>query len=582
MAPSNHPKPIRALGVLGLIVIALVAAMIGTSTYLPKLGLDLSGGTTVTLHPVTQKGERAPESAVEQAVDIIRQRVNALGVSEAEVTKQGENIVVAVPGQGQQKVVQQVGQTAQLRFRQVLLAQPVSSGPTKSPSPAQSSGAESSGGNADTAGEQETPSNSRAMSGVLRSGPGSESGAAAGGAAQPSPAPTGGSKLSKQEIMQRLKQQQLAQQGVQQTDDIDKDVLAKFKEFTCKPGASRGRLLDPQAQIVACNKDGTVKYVLGPAEVKGTMVTDAQAALPGQGTTGGWMVTLDFNGTGGTKWADFTTRLSGKQPPRDQAGIVLDGVVVSAPQVQAPITGGETQITGNFGQQEAEDLSTILRYGSLPLNFEKSEIQHISSTLGASQLRAGLIAGGLGLILVAVYSLLYYRALGLVSVAGLVAAMGISYSAVVLLGLGIGYRLSLAGIAGLIVSIGITVDSFVVYFERLRDEIRDGRSPRSAVERSWLRARRTILTADTVSFLAAAVLWVLAVGDVKGFAFTLGLTTLVDILVIFIFTKPLLTVLARTRFFGDGHPMSGLDPARLGAKRGTTPGMRGTTTPREV
>lgn len=617
--PSKHPKPGRPLGILALIIVGLVAAMVGTSTFIPKLGLDLSGGTTVTLHPVTEKGAEAPDRHIQQAVEIIRNRVNAFGVSEAQVTKQGDNIVVAVPGQEQKELVQQIGQTAQLRFRQVLLFQPTGSTPaptaspskTASPEPSTSGkgeqtkeeGAGDSGGSSDTSGQDsdgssnageasagtEAPSRSRATSAVLQddpaSGSGSDTGSGpagdSGSGTQPGSGQSAGKpKLSQEQIQKLLQQRQQRQQGQQNTSGIDKKVLRKFRDFTCKEGASRGRLLDKNAQVVACNKEGTAKYVLGETKIPGTMVTKANAVLNQR--TGGWMVTLDFNGEGAQRFGDLTQRVTNLQPPRNQVAIVLDGVVFSAPQIQQAILGGQAQITGSFTAEQARDLATILRYGSLPLTFEMSEVQHISASLGASKLQGGLIAGGLGLILVAIYSLLYYRALGIVSVAGLVVAMGLSYAAVVLLGIGIGYRLSLAGIAGLIVAIGITVDSFVVYFERLRDEIREGRSPRAAVEWAWFRARRTILTADTVSFLAAAVLWVLAVGGVKGFAFTLGLTTLIDILVIFIFTKPILTALARLRFFGDGHALSGMEPGRLGARRTVTPGMRGARTAKEA
>jgi preprotein translocase subunit SecD len=250
--------------------------------------------------------------------------------------------------------------------------------------------------------------------------------------------------------------------------------------------------------------------------------------------------------------------------------IVLDNVVVSAPGINEPITGGQAEISGGspgFSQSTASDLANVLKYGALPLAFDQSEVSTISPTLGADQLRAGLIAGALGLALVILYSLAYYRGLGLVSVLSLVVAAAITYAAVVLLGKQIGFTLTLAGVAGVIVSIGITADSFIVYFERLRDEVRDGRSVRVAAETGWARARRTIIAADFVSILAAAVLYILSVGGVRGFAFTLGLTTLVDVLVVFLFTKPFVSVLVATKFFGSGRPITGLDPTRLGARQ---------------
>jgi preprotein translocase subunit SecD len=254
----------------------------------------------------------------------------------------------------------------------------------------------------------------------------------------------------------------------------------------------------------------------------------------------------------------------------DNFAIVLDGRVVSAPSVQSPITGGNGEINGGsgagFSQSQATQLTNVLKYGHLPLSFQKQSVSSVSPQLGSAQLQAGLYAAAVGLLLVIIYSFLYYRGLGVVSVSSLAIAALLSYLSVVLLSKYEDFTLSLAGVAGLVVAIGITADSFVVYFERLRDEVREGRSLRAAVERGWTRARRTILVSDTVSFLAAALLYIFAIGDVKGFAYTLGLTTLIDIIVVFLFTKPMVTLLARTRFYGQGHKLSGLDPARLGAR----------------
>ena len=250
----------------------------------------------------------------------------------------------------------------------------------------------------------------------------------------------------------------------------------------------------------------------------------------------------------------------------DQVAIALDGNVVSSPQIQGAIAGGNAQITGSFTQAEATQLQNELKFGSVPLDLKTLFVTSVSAQVGKNQLDAGLIAAAIGLMLVVVYSFLYYRGLGLVSVSSLLIAATITYLAVVLLSLYQNFTLELAGIAGLIVAIGITADSFVIYFERLRDEVREGKQLRPAVESGWKRARRTILVSDTVSFLAALLLYYFAIGEVKGFAYTLGLTTLIDIVVVFLFTKPMVTILAGTKFFGNGHPMSGLDPARLGAK----------------
>jgi len=235
--------------------------------------------------------------------------------------------------------------------------------------------------------------------------------------------------------------------------------------------------------------------------------------------------------------------------------------------VENPIPGGQAQITGTFTEAEARDLANVLKYGALPVKFDISSVETVSPQLGGDQLSAGIWAGLAGLALVVVFCFLYYRGLGIVVVLSLGAAAVLTGSLVILLGKAIGFTLTLAGIAGLIVAVGITADSFIIYFERLRDEVREGRSLRSSVETGWARAKHTIIAADSISLLAALVLYVLAIGSVRGFAFTLGLTTLIDLVVVFLFTKPLVTLLARTDFFGHGHKLSGLDPEHLGVER---------------
>jgi preprotein translocase subunit SecD len=321
---------------------------------------------------------------------------------------------------------------------------------------------------------------------------------------------------------------------------------------------------------VACDQDGQSKYILGPVRVQGQQVSGADALPPNaqQGQTS-WTVNLNFKSQGARQFAQVTSEAYRAQAgtPQRQVAIVLDGMVVSAPSIDnGPITGGNAQIFGppeSFTQQYATDLANVLRYGALPLKFNQSSINEVTSTLGADQLRGGLLAGALGLGLVVFYSLLYYRGLGVVSVLSLVVASALTWLSVVMLGVNIGFRLSLPHIIGLIVSIGITADSFIIYFERLRDELRAGRALRPSIEAAWKRARRTILVADAVTFIAALVLYFLAVGGVAGFAFAMGLTTLIDIVVIFFFTKPLVALLARTKFFGKGHKLSGLDAERL-------------------
>lgn len=321
----------------------------------------------------------------------------------------------------------------------------------------------------------------------------------------------------------------------------------------------------PSAPIVACKDDGTQKYALGPVGVEGTDVKDAKAVFDSQQGQG-WIVQMDFTSDGGKKFADVTGKLATKTQPQNQFAIVLDGAVVSDPRVSERLNGGNATISGGFTQQSAEDLGNMLSYGALPLSFKIDDETTVTAALGGEQLHAGLIAGAIGLALVVLYLVAYYRGLALVALASLGVSAALTYSIMTLLGPAIGFALNLPAVCGAIVAIGITADSFIVYFERIRDEIREGRTLRPAVERGWPRARRTILVSDFVSFLAAAVLFIVTVGKVQGFAFTLGLTTVLDVVVVFFFTKPLMTLLARRKFFADGHPWSGLDPKRLGAK----------------
>jgi preprotein translocase subunit SecD len=351
-------------------------------------------------------------------------------------------------------------------------------------------------------------------------------------------------------------------------NQITPAVNEEFTKIDCSNlDALQQQPADPTKVLVTCSQDGAAKYILGPVEVRGTDIKTASAGLGTnqQGfSTGEWQVNLEFNGDGTRKFADVTTRLAGLTGAQNQFAIVLDNLVVSAPRTNERIPGGQAQITGNFTQDSATTLANQLKFGALPISFNVQTEQRISALLGDEQLQRGLLAGLIGLVLVVIYSLLQYRALGLVTIFSLAMAALITYALVVLLGWRQGYRLSMAGVVGLIVAIGITADSFIVYFERVRDEVRDGRSLSAAAESGWNRARRTILASDTVSFLAAVVLYVLAVGNVRGFAFTLGLTTLVDVLVVFLFTKPMVVLLSRTKFFDGGHPLSGFSAKQLG------------------
>ncbi|HYK27322.1 MAG TPA: SecD/SecF family protein translocase subunit, partial [Streptosporangiaceae bacterium] len=325
-------------------------------------------------------------------------------------------------------------------------------------------------------------------------------------------------------------------------------------------------------QTVACLNG--VKYAMAPAVVQGKDLTNVQA----QDQPTGWAVTFGVKGTAATNLGKLTSTMVNQYKgssdpnlqPLDLLAVVLDGDLQGQPPQVTGVISTQGQINGGTGngftQAQANQLADVLKFGSLPLSFKNLFTSSVSPQLGSDQLVAGLVAACIGLLLVVIYSFIYYRGLGLVSVSSLLIAGGLSYLAVVLLTKYASFTLSLAGIAGLIVAIGITADSFVVYFERLRDEVREGRSLRAAVERGWNRARRTILVSDTVSFLAALLLYILSVGDVRGFAFTLGMTTLIDVVVVFLFTKPMVTLLARTKFYGGGHKLSGLDPTRLGAR----------------
>jgi preprotein translocase subunit SecD len=483
-------RPARSLAILALVLIALTGLVFVQSATAVRLGLDLRGGTSVTLQPRIAPGEngKVTNEAIDQAVSIIRQRVNSLGVAESEVAAQGSGtarqIVISVPGDTGRRVVELVGQTAELRFRQVLAV------------------------------------------------------AASTGAVDPAATPATG---------------------------ISPEVNAKFAALDCTKAENlQGSGSDaPTDTIVACDRAGTAKYILAPAEVLGRQISKASAGLDAQSGSA-WYVSLTFNGEGTAAFGAITSRVTSLASPLNQVAIVLDGLVVSAPRINEAIPSGSAQITGSFTQLEAQDLANVLKYGALPLAFDRGEVQQVSPTLGADQLSAGLLAGGLGLGLVLLYSLLYYRGLGLVTVGSLAIAGSLVYLLFLLLGEWIGFTLTLAGIAGAIVAIGVTADSFIIYFERIRDEIREGRSLRTAVETGWSRARRTILVADFVSIIAAVLLYFFAVGGVRGFAFTLGLTTLVDLIVVFAFTKPIVTILAKMNFFASGHPLSGLSAKSTG------------------
>jgi preprotein translocase subunit SecD len=554
---TGHPG--RILIVLAALVAGLITLLVVSGPWTPKLGLDLRGGTTITLtaRNTTGAGTVDPNS-LQLAKTIIQSRVDSLGVGESEVTTSGDNqIIVTVPNVQQDELVRLVGQTAVLRFRAVYAAEQVQSPepiPTATGEPTQGATAQPSG--EPTAAPSQT---AEAPSGEPSTPP-SDAGNNKPLPALPTAPPV---PLDKACVPADGK-------GTPPDKALDwqptEACQAAFAEFTCETKVTEVA----DQGIFACNQEKTEKYLLGPTLIEGNQLTKAVAGIPQNNVN--WVVNLEFNSEGAAAFEQATREISQKSEPQNRFAIVLDGVGISAPSVNEPIPGGRAEISGNFTQKSATELANVLKYGALPLAFDVSEVNNVSATLGGEQLRAGIIAGIIGLVLVVGYCFLYYRGLGIVVVASLGIAGILTYASMVLLGSSVGFALNLPGIAGAIVAIGITADSFVIFFERIRDEVREGRSLRTAVETGWRRARQTILIADTVTMLSALVLFVLAIGSVRGFAFTLGLTTLIDVVVVFLFTKPLMTLLARTKFFGGGHKLSGLDPEHLGVP--ALPGSR--------
>jgi preprotein translocase subunit SecD len=526
-------KAARSLAWLAAIIGVLAAIVGGTmlwggSNGLPKLALDLEGGTQIILAPVIAEGQAGvTQEQLDQAVAIIRQRVDATGVAEAEISTLGSNIVVAIPGEPDQATLDRLQASAKLEFRAVLLA--------------------------------DVPSNSS-----IDDGTDDEEGATPDPTESATPEPT-----------ETTAPDPAATPSVEPTDGSDvawitPELQEEFDGFDCSTLTTVAtNAADPDQPLVTCDDTFSVKYLLGPVEVDGSTISDASAGLQ-RGANGAatnqWAVYPVFNAEGTEAFGDVTTRLVSLAGVRNQFAIVLDGKVISAPTTNAAITNGKPEISGSFTQESAQTLANQLKFGALPISFGVQSRDTISSTLGESQLASGLIAGGIGLLLVVIYSFFQYRLLATVTIASLVVAAVITYLTITIMAWGrLDYRLSLAGVAGLIVAIGFTVDSFIVYFERIRDELRDGRSLTGAVEAGWKRALRTIYAAKGVTLLSAIVLYIVAVGNVRGFAFTLGITVIIDVLVVVLFTHPMLQLLATTRFFSSGHPLSGLDPQALGA-----------------
>ncbi|WP_338899307.1 protein translocase subunit SecD [Streptomyces sp. TG1A-60] len=563
---SAQSKPGRALVLILIALVALTGGMFASGDTTPRLGIDLAGGTSITLTAINEPGQpnAINKTNMDTAVEIMHRRVNGLGVSEAEVQTQGnENIIVNIPkGTDSEEARAQVGTTAKLYFRPLLQWEPSGATATPSASPSTSDSASPSPSGSDSAADKDTDKATSPESAGPSAGATSQ-GRAVTDALKADATPSSSASES-------AKTSDSASPSAPPSADAEVQALQEaYAKLDCadpeqRSEAGKGKSTEP---VVACGKEngGWSKFILGPVGVDGTDVTKAQAIL--DTTTGtGWKVVMEFDSAGGKKFTEVTRALASQTSPQNQFAIVLDDEVVSHPEVTRAITGNSAEISGSFTQEEAQNLANMLSYGALPLTFKESSVTTVSPALGGDQLEAGLIAGAIGLALVVIYLLVYYRGLSVIAIVSLLVSALLTYVIMSLLGPAIGFALNLPAVCGAIVAIGITADSFIVYFERVRDEIREGRSLRPAVERAWPRARRTILVSDFVSFLSAAVLFVVSVDKVQGFAFTLGLTTVLDVVVVFFFTKPLLTLLARTKFFGGGHSWSGLDPKRLGVQ----------------
>ena len=584
---SHKRRPVRALVTLTVAILAACAALAighfvkGVSPY-PDLALDLKGGTQLILTPTpTSEGQRAiTEEDITQAISIIRNRIDASGVSESEISSMGSsNIMVSIPGTPSQEQLDLIRSSSQMNFRPVLRI-----GPAKdvlqnhqkpqvdNPQSGEQSGAQSGEQSGEQSGAQSGEQSGADAADTAQSGVQSTAldEATARGAADAD----GDGVLSDTPATTPENASDLAW--------VTEQVMYDFLTLDCSASADVKRVEGPADKpYAACDESGQIKYILGPVAVPGSDLTSATAAIArnnnGQ-STGQWIVSLQFNHDGAEKFKETSTILYGYHdsdpqgssfrgsPDRNSFAVVLDGTVITAPSMQAIIANGEAQISGNFTAQSATALANQLQFGSLPLNFEVQSEQQISATIGTDHLTIGLWAALIGFLLVILYLIWQYRGLAIISAGSLVIASVITYLVITLLSWAMGYRLSLAGVAGLIMAIGVTTDSFIVYFERVRDEVRDGRPLRAAVDEGWDRAKRTILVSDAVNLVAAVVLYLLAVGGVQGFAFTLGITTVIDIAVIFLFTHPMMELLIRTRFFGEGHKLSGLDPEHLGAK----------------
>lgn len=522
MAGSSSGKAARKRLAWLLVLFIAFAGLIAGATYtkvpgatlVPQLALDLQGGTQIILKPTVQDGKVVGKEVLAQAVDVIRQRIDSTGVSEAQIVTQGEgneaSIVVSIPGKPSDSTLELIKASAKLEFRPVLVT---GAGASALVTPAA------------------TKENPKPTPTLPPSTP----------IATSTAAPTDNSDLNW----------------------VTTEIQAQYEALDCaKEFRTPGQVDDPTKPLVTCDRSRTQKFILGPVEIDGDLISNAasSAMTTSQGSaTGQYAVDLTFNSEGKTKFGDVTKRLFPLTAPRNQFAVTIDGYIITAPTIQAVISTGTAQITGGFTAESATALANQLKFGKLPIGFQVQSQENISATLGTQQLSSGLIAGAIGMLLVIIYSLFQYRALASITIGSLAVAAVLTYLTITLLSWRMDYRLSLAGVAGLIVAVGITADSFIVYFERVRDELREGRPLSVAVSAGWKRAWRTILVSDIVSLLAAGTLYLLTVGNVRGFAFTLGLTTIIDLAVVTLFTVPMLALFANIKFFSSGHPFSGFE-----------------------
>jgi preprotein translocase subunit SecD len=625
--PAGTLRVGRYFLALAILFIVLFTIVLWPGTdHSPKLGLDLRGGAQVIYKAQTTTGKAPSSSSMQQAKSIIDQRVNGLGVEQSQVVIQGsDEIVVTVPGKRADQLAN-VGATALLNFRPLIAggftvtaATPTASAtasgsastsPSVTPSASGGSGGGSGGGTGGSspsgavsqapstgavgqnAGDRPlaagatTPAASTTPSATPATTPSTTPSATGSGTPAVTPSATGSATALTPASTS-------CPTTATTATDADNSAIAGLDStaigyttlciqqqlaiaaYKCGGAVSQ----NPKDNVVVCDQGNTTKYLLGPVLVPGTEVDTASAQAP-NASSGSfqWTVLIQLKAGGQKTWSEYTaahhnadsTGQSQDTVPANYVAFTLDDAVISTPTDILGTINGNTQVSGSFTQKQANDLANDLKYGALPLKFTTETTSTVSATLGSAQLKAGLLAGGIGLILVVIYSLIYYRALGLVTIASLLVSGGLTYASLVVLGSQIGFTLTLAGIAGFIVAVGITADSFVVLFERIKDEVHEGRTMRVAIPRAWIRARRTIISADVVSFLAAAVLYEFAAGDVRGFAFTLGMSTILDLVVVFLFTHPLVSLLSRSAAFGSAR-FTGLNSVREGGVAQSAP-----------